>query len=136
MAEGPLRNVRLTVAYDGTDLHGFAASAGVPTVMGTLAAEIQRVVRVPVELVGAGRTDAGVHAWGQVVSGAIPAGTDLPRLVHSLNRLCGPAIAVRSAEWAAPDFSARFSATFGTFPRAARQSAERRLRSGTWKDNC
>lgn len=115
MAEEDLRNVRLLVAYDGTDFHGFAASPGVPTVMGALSAEVARIVRRPVELVGAGRTDAGVHAWGQVVSGPIPPGTDLGRLVHSLNRLCGPAIAVREANWADPDFSARFSATARTY---------------------
>ena len=105
------RNARLVVAYDGTDFHGFAESAGVPTVMGALRAELERVVRCPVELTGAGRTDAGVHAWGQVVSGRLPAGTDLRRLAHSLNRLCGPAISVRNASWADADLSARFSAT-------------------------
>jgi tRNA pseudouridine38-40 synthase len=115
MAEDPLRNVRMVVAYDGTGFHGFAASDGVPTVMGTLSAEVERIVRSRVELVGAGRTDAGVHAWGQVVSGPIPLDTDLGRLAHSLNRLCGPAISVRSAEWADPDFSARFSATARTY---------------------
>ncbi len=115
MAEEALRNVRLLVAYDGTDFHGFAASPGVPTVMGALSAEVARIVRGPVELVGAGRTDAGVHAWGQVVSGPIPRATDLGRLAHSLNRLCGPAIAVREANWADPGFSARFSATARTY---------------------
>ncbi|MDX2380616.1 MAG: tRNA pseudouridine(38-40) synthase TruA, partial [Acidimicrobiia bacterium] len=115
MAEDALRNVRLTVAYDGTDLHGFAPSQGVPTVMGTLNPEIERIVRRPVDLVGAGRTDAGVHAWGQVVSGPIPLDTDLGRLTHSLNRLCGPAISVRRAEWADRGFSARFSAASRTY---------------------
>jgi tRNA pseudouridine38-40 synthase len=115
VAEDSLRHVRLTVAYDGTDLHGFAASDGVPTVMGTLTSEIERIVRQPVDLVGAGRTDAGVHAWGQVVSGPIPLDTDLSRLVHSLNRLCAPAISVRSAEWVDRDFSARFSAVSRTY---------------------
>jgi tRNA pseudouridine38-40 synthase len=114
-AERALGNVRLLVAYDGTDFHGFAASPGVPTVLGTLAAAVERVVRQPVELVGAGRTDAGVHAWGQVVSGRIPASTDLWRLVASLNRLCAPAISVRAAEWTDPSFSARFSATARTY---------------------
>ena len=66
----------------------------------------------PVELTGAGRTDAGVHAWGQVVSFDAPAdGLDLARLQRSVNGLCGPAIAVRAAEVAEPDFDARFSAT-------------------------
>lgn len=105
------RNVRLLIAYDGTDFRGFAASHGVRTVMGDLGAAVDRVVRRPVELTGAGRTDAGVHGWGQVVSGCIPLDTDLARLQRSLNGLCGPDIAVRSADWAAEGFDARFSAT-------------------------
>ena len=105
------RNVRLLLAYDGTDFRGFAASGDVRTVMGELSAAIERVVRVPVELTGAGRTDAGVHGWGQVVSGRIPAGVDLGRLLRSLNGLCAPDIVVREADWAADDFDARFSAT-------------------------
>jgi tRNA pseudouridine38-40 synthase len=106
-----LRNVRLIVAYDGTDFHGFAVSGQQRTVMGDLSAAVSRVVRQPVELTGAGRTDAGVHAWGQVVSGLLPAATDLVRLARSVNGLCAPSIAIRSIEWADDDFSARFSAT-------------------------
>jgi tRNA pseudouridine38-40 synthase len=109
------RNVRLTVAYDGTDFHGFAESEGVRTVMGVLRGAVETVVRGAVELTGAGRTDAGVHGWGQVVSGELPADTDLRRLVRSVNALCAPDIAVREARWAAPDFSARFSATGRTY---------------------
>jgi len=105
------RTVRLTVAYDGTDFRGFAESDGVRTVMGELRSAIETVVRDGVELTGAGRTDAGVHGWGQVISGALPAATDLGRLQRSLNGLCGPDIAVRAAVWAPSEFSARFSAT-------------------------
>jgi tRNA pseudouridine38-40 synthase len=101
----------MTVAYDGGGFRGFAANPGVPTVMGTLSAAIATVVRQPVELTGAGRTDAGVHAWGQVVSGDLPDGTDLADLARRLNKLCAPAIAVRDAAWATGDFDARFSAT-------------------------
>jgi tRNA pseudouridine38-40 synthase len=104
------RRVRLVVAYDGTPFHGFAANAGVRTVIGDLSAAIETVVRQPVKLTGAGRTDAGVHAWGQVVSGDLPAATDLDDLARRLNKLCAPAIAVRSAEWATDEFDARFSA--------------------------
>ena len=104
------RRVRLVVAYDGAPFHGFAPNAGVRTVVGDLSAAIATVVRQPVELTGAGRTDAGVHAWGQVVSGDLPADTDLGDLARRLNKLCAPAIAVRHAEWAADDFDARFSA--------------------------
>jgi tRNA pseudouridine38-40 synthase len=104
------RRVRLVVAYDGAPFHGFAPNAGVRTVIGDLGAALATVVRQPVHLTGAGRTDAGVHAWGQVVSGDLPAGTDLGDLARRLNKLCAPAIAVRHAEWAADDFDARFSA--------------------------
>jgi tRNA pseudouridine38-40 synthase len=109
-----MRRARLVVAYDGSGFAGFAeAGDSVVTVMGVLREAIGRVVGAEVALVGAGRTDAGVHAWGQVVSGDLPAATDLGQLTHRLNRMCGPAIVVRSAEWAVdPEFSARFSAAW------------------------
>ena len=107
----PSGNVRLVVAYDGTDLRGFAESNGVRTVLGELRRAVETVVRCPVELTGAGRTDAGVHAWGQVVSGLVPVGTDLDRLARSVNAMCAPEISVREVSWAPEGFSARFSAT-------------------------
>jgi tRNA pseudouridine38-40 synthase len=107
--------MRMTVAYDGTDFRGFAESDGVSTVMGELRRSIETVVRCPVEFSIAGRTDAGVHGWGQVVSGEIPAATDLRRLVLGVNGLCGPDISVRDAAWVDSAFSARFSATARTY---------------------
>mgnify|MGYP003626037145 CR=1 FL=1 len=117
-SERELRNVRLLVAYDGTDFRGFAESDGVRTIMGALAEAVARVTRVSVaslELVGSGRTDAGVHGWGQVVNGLIPADTDLYRLTASINALLRPEISVREPEWVESDFSARFSATSRTY---------------------
>ncbi|WP_395160272.1 tRNA pseudouridine(38-40) synthase TruA [Ilumatobacter sp.] len=113
-----LRNVRLLVAYDGTDFRGFAQSDGVRTIMGVLTEAVARITRMPaesLELVGSGRTDAGVHGWGQVVNGLIPADTDLHRLTASINALLRPEVSVRGPEWADPDFSARFSATSRTY---------------------
>ena len=107
----PRRNVSLLVAYDGTDFHGFAESNDVVTVMGVLRATLEQVLQVELDLTAAGRTDAGVHGWGQVVTGRLPAETDLGRLQQSVNRMCAPAIAIRTAEWAEDDFDARFSAT-------------------------
>ena len=60
--------MKLVVAYDGTDFRGFAAQPGQRTVAGALVGAIQKVTRHDVELSCAGRTDAGVHAWGQVVT--------------------------------------------------------------------
>jgi tRNA pseudouridine38-40 synthase len=118
VSERELRNVRLLVAYDGTDFRGFAESDGVRTIMGALTEAVARITRVSVEsleLVGSGRTDAGVHGWGQVVNGLIPAHTDLYRLTASINALLRPEISVRAPEWVEPDFSARFSATSRTY---------------------
>lgn len=113
---GPTVRVRLLVAYDGAPYHGFAANRGVPTVAGTLTASVSRVLGHPVELTGAGRTDKGVHAWGQVVSfDARADGLDLERLQRSVNKLCGGSIVVREAEVAEPDFDARFSARSRTY---------------------
>jgi tRNA pseudouridine38-40 synthase len=107
-----LRRARFVVAYHGGRFRGFAENAGVRTVMGVLRSETERVLRCPVELTGAGRTDAGVHAWGQVVSGDLPVGTDLEDLARRLNKLCAPDVAIRSAAWTDPDFDARYSATW------------------------
>lgn len=108
-----MRRARLLVAYDGGDYHGFAESNDQRTVMGELRRALERVAQTALEPVGAGRTDAGVHAWGQVVSVDLPATTDIARLALRLTRMCGPTVVVRSAEWCDdPDFSARFSATY------------------------
>jgi tRNA pseudouridine38-40 synthase len=106
-----LARVRLLVAYDGTDFRGFAENIGVVTVGGTLRAAIERVLGTAVELTVAGRTDAGVHAWGQVVSFDAPAESlDLERLQRSVNGLCKPSIVVRTVDVAPEGFDARFSA--------------------------
>ncbi len=108
------RRYRMTVAYDGSQFHGFAPNPGVATVGGTLARSLARVLGYEPELTCAGRTDAGVHAWGQVVSfDASP--FDPARLLRSLNGLCGPTIVVRALEEAPPDFDARFSARSRTY---------------------
>ncbi|HRE01937.1 MAG TPA: tRNA pseudouridine synthase A, partial [Ilumatobacteraceae bacterium] len=105
-----LRRVRLVVAYDGRGFRGFAINHQVRTVMGVLTDALSTITRHPVELAGAGRTDAGVHGWGQVVSGDIPADADLTGVVRRANAMCGPEVVVRSAEWAGDTFHARFSA--------------------------
>ena len=106
---------RLLVAYDGTDFHGFAAQRDQRTVGGELAAALTKVLRTDVELACAGRTDAGVHAWGQVVSCAVAPDTDLDRVRASLNGMLGPEIVVRAAAFAASDFDARHSARWRSY---------------------
>jgi tRNA pseudouridine38-40 synthase len=108
-----LRRARLVIAYDGAPFHGFAEARDQRTVAGDLRAALERVLQRPVELVGAGRTDAGVHGWGQVVSVDLPVTVDLEALARRLTALCAPSIVVRAVEWCAdPEFSARFSASW------------------------
>jgi len=108
--------VRLIVAYDGSGFHGFWPNEGVVTVGGTLQAAVEKVLGHPIEMTCAGRTDTGVHAWGQVVTfDAIPATLDLERLQQSVNKLCGPAVVVREAAEVDADFDARGSATGRTY---------------------
>lgn len=101
----------MIVAYDGTDFHGFAESNDVVTVMGVLRSTLEQILQVDLDLTAAGRTDAGVHGWGQVVTGRFPADVDLARVQQSVNRMCKPTLAIRSTEWAGEDFDARSSAT-------------------------
>ncbi|MEP7113214.1 MAG: tRNA pseudouridine(38-40) synthase TruA [Ilumatobacteraceae bacterium] len=106
-----LKRARLTVAYEGTSFHGFAENDGVRTVMSEMREAIEKIIQQPVVLVGAGRTDAGVHGWGQVVSCDLPEEIDLQSLLRRINRMCVPAVVVRDAGWAeSQDFSARFDA--------------------------
>lgn len=109
--------IRLTVAYDGSGFHGFAANEGVRTVAGDLADAIRRVLRLdePVALSCAGRTDKGVHAVGQVVSFDVAEGTDLGELARRVNRIVGPQVAVRDPAVVPDTFDARFSAISRTY---------------------
>lgn len=112
---GPTRRVRLTVAYDGTAFHGFARNRGVRTVAGVLTEVLARILGHPVEISCAGRTDRGVHARGQVITfdaaaGRVGGPEHLTALARSVNRLCGPEVAVRDPALVDDHFDARFSA--------------------------
>jgi tRNA pseudouridine38-40 synthase len=106
----PGRRLRLVVAYDGAPFSGFARQRDRRTVQGELEAALSRLAKRPVRTVGAGRTDAGVHARGQVVHADVPARLDPERVRRALNGRLGPAIVVTEAAWAPPGFDARLSA--------------------------
>lgn len=110
---GPVVRLRMTVAYDGRGFSGFAPQANAVTVGGALSAALQRALRLeaPPGLGIAGRTDAGVHAWGQVVSFDAPEeGLDLDRLQRSVNSQLAPRVVAREVAVAPPGFHARHSA--------------------------
>ncbi|MFT4296319.1 MAG: tRNA pseudouridine(38-40) synthase TruA [Micropruina sp.] len=108
--------LRLDIAYDGTEFHGWAAQRGLRTVQEELEAWIPRVLRLtePVTLTCAGRTDAGVHARGQVAHLDLPETADpegaVADLGYRLRNVLPSDLVVRRVSLAPPGFDARFSA--------------------------
>ncbi|TFV88258.1 tRNA pseudouridine(38-40) synthase TruA [Blastococcus sp. CT_GayMR16] len=110
---GGLVRLRLDVSYDGTALHGWARQPDERTVQGDLERALSTVLRTDVDLTVAGRTDAGVHATGQVAHCDVPRELwqeQEHRLVRRLRGVLPPDIAVPAVTKAHPDFDARFSA--------------------------
>jgi tRNA pseudouridine38-40 synthase len=103
--------IRLTLAYDGTGFHGWARQPGVRTVEGVLGQSLGQMLPLAPSLSVAGRTDAGVHAEGQVVSFVAPDGTDPARLQRALNGMLAPEVVVLDSREVSPGFDARHSAT-------------------------
>ena len=106
-----MRTLRLVVAYDGTDFHGWQVQPGRRTVQGVLEESLTRALGEPVRLHGAGRTDAGCHARGQVASFTTGAVLPARALAPILNRALPRDLRVAAAEEVPAGFDARRSAT-------------------------
>ena len=102
--------VRATVAYDGTNFHGFQVQVGQRTVQGTLEEALAQVTQESCRVVGAGRTDAGVHARGQVIAFHTHWRHSWEELERALNAVLPPDVVVSQVEPAPADFHPRYSA--------------------------
>jgi tRNA pseudouridine38-40 synthase len=109
------RNFKLTVAYDGTALVGWQRQKAGPSVQGLLEDALARIEGRVVRVAGAGRTDAGVHAIGQVASVQLETTLDAATLRRALNAQLPPEVRVTGAEAAPDGFHARFSARGKTY---------------------
>ncbi|MDQ4006000.1 MAG: tRNA pseudouridine(38-40) synthase TruA [Actinomycetota bacterium] len=116
--------LKLVLAYDGGGFRGFARQPGQRTIQGLLEHALETVLGARPRLSVAGRTDAGVHAEGQVVS--FEADHDPKRLQRAVNGMLAPEVVVRSARPVAPGFDARHSATARRY--------RYRLRTSPWPD--
>src|SRR5205807_7768895 len=105
-----MRYFKLTIAYDGTDFHGWQMQANKPTIQGEIVGVLRQLTQENVVLHGTGRTDAGVHALGQVGSFRTQSGLSPQEFQRALNAILPPTIRIVGAEEVGPDFSARWSA--------------------------
>ena len=105
-----MRYFKLTIAYDGTDFHGWQIQKNRPTVQGEIVSVLRRLTQEETQLLGAGRTDAGVHALGQVGSFKTQSALSALEFHRAMNALLPPSIRIVAVEETGPDFSARWSA--------------------------
>jgi tRNA pseudouridine38-40 synthase len=110
-----MRRIKLALAYDGTDFHGWQVQPDLPTVQGTLETVIGEIEGAFVRVEGSGRTDAGVHALAQVAAFSIENPIPVENLKRAVNRLLPRSIRVLRAEEAAPEFHPRFCAHAKTY---------------------
>lgn len=110
-----MRNLKITLAYDGSEFCGWQVQPDCASVQGTLSAAIERITGERILPQGSGRTDAGVHALAQVASCALQSPIPTANLVVALNDILPPSIRVTSVEEAPPDFHARKSARAKTY---------------------
>jgi tRNA pseudouridine38-40 synthase len=126
VANAPDAVVRLTLAYDGTGFRGWAAQRDQRTIEGVLRGALERVLGSAPPLSVAGRTDAGVHARGQVVSFEARRDLDLERLQRAVNAMLAPEVVATAVRFAHGGFDARFSASAREY--------RYRLETGPWPD--
>ena len=110
-----MRNLKLTLAYDGTDFHGWQVQPQLRTIQGELQQALRKLFNEDVNVAGSGRTDAGVHAHGQVASVATIRTMDTDVVLRGANALLGPEIRVLAVEEVSPEFHARRSARSKTY---------------------
>ena len=110
-----MRNIKFTIAYDGTDFSGWQAQPGQVTVQGVLTDVLEKLTQRRLTIYAAGRTDAGVHAAGQVINFRTQSPLTTGEFQHAFNSLLPPSIRVNSAEEVGPDFHSRWDATAKTY---------------------
>jgi tRNA pseudouridine38-40 synthase len=111
-----MRYMKLTIAYDGADFHGWQTQPGIPTIQGALTDSLRQITQEEKIMVhGASRTDTGVHALGQVAHFKTPSPLSADEFQRALNALLPPAIRIMAAEEVGPDFHARWQAQGKTY---------------------
>jgi len=115
LSDTPTRTLKLTISYDGTRFFGWQRQAAGISIQGLLEDALARFEGAPVAVHGAGRTDAGVHALGQVASARMASAHPVDSVARGLNACLPPDVRVIDIQEVAADFHARFSARSKTY---------------------
>jgi len=110
-----MRRIKTRIAYDGGGFHGWQVQPGLPTIQGVLEQAVAEIEGQPVQVAGSGRTDAGVHALGQVAAFTLENPIPLPNLRRALNRLLPSTVRILTVDEVQPDFHPRFDAHAKTY---------------------
>ncbi len=110
MFQREMRNIQLIIEYDGTDFNGWQYQPGQRTVQGEIEMAIEKITTESVKLIGAGRTDRGVHAVGQVANFLTTSKIELSRMQKAINGLTGDDLYIRQINEVSLDFHSRYSA--------------------------
>ena len=110
-----MRNVRLVVAYDGTDFHGWQRQPNLPTIQECLETTLARLTGEAAHVWGSGRTDAGVHALNQVANFKTSSPIPCENLAKALNNLLPPTIRIKEAREVTESFHARYDVRSKTY---------------------
>ena len=110
-----MRNIKITIAYDGEQFHGWQLQPGLPTIQGAIADAARQITQEKIFLFGASRTDAGVHALGQVGHFKTHSSLTAEDFRRALNALLPPQIRIMAAEEVGPDFHSRWQSLAKTY---------------------
>jgi tRNA pseudouridine38-40 synthase len=110
-----MQNIKLTIAYDGRDFHGWQFQPGIPTIQGALHDALQQITQEKLTVHGASRTDAGVHALGQVAHFKTHSALAAEEIQRAMNALLPPAVRIMATEEVGQDFHSRWMAQGKTY---------------------
>ncbi|HEV8537465.1 MAG TPA: tRNA pseudouridine(38-40) synthase TruA [Bacteroidota bacterium] len=127
-----MRNIKLLIEYDGTDFCGWQRQENGPTIQAEIEGVLAKVLQENVSIIGAGRTDAGVHALGQVANFRTESSLGLRELRNALNGLLPEAIVVHDVQDVPPEFHARYSARERVYSYMITQTPSAIARRHSW----
>src|SRR3984957_18602540 len=110
-----MRNIKLTISYDGAAFHGWQYQPGLPTIQGALEEAVRKITQEKIMIQGASRTDTGVHALGQAAHFKTQSALSATEFQRALNALLPPSIRIVDAEEVGPTFHARWQAQGKTY---------------------